>query len=95
MFGNCNNITEIIFGERNIELRASSIYQCSWYFGDTELGLLDVSKANYSVVKQMIMGQPEVLNDKEFQNSIKRIRVRPEDREKAIQDLGKYTVASV
>lgn len=41
----------------------------------------------------MIMGQPEVLNDKEFQRSIKRIRVRPEDRAKAIQDLGKYVVA--
>ena len=95
MFGNCNNITEIIFGERNIELRASSIYQCSWYFGDIEIGLLDVSKADYSIVKQMIMGQPEVLKDKEFQNSIKRIRVRPEDREKAIQDFGKYVVESV
>lgn len=41
----------------------------------------------------MIMGKPVTLNDKEFQNSIRRIRVRPEDRVKAIQDLGKYAVA--
>lgn len=93
MFGNCDNIAEIIFGERTVELKTQSIKQCSWFFSDTQLGLLDMSKADYSVVKQMIMGQPEVLNDKEFQRSIKRIRVRPEDRAKAIQDLGKYVVA--
>lgn len=95
MFGNCDDIIEIIFGERALGLKPQSIKQCSWYFSDTELGLLDISKANYDVVKQMIMGQPEVLNDKEFQRSIKRIRVRPEDRAKAIQDLGKYVVAQV
>lgn len=93
MFGNCDDIVEIIFGERTAELRTSSIKRCSWYFSETELGLLDISKANYDVIKQMIMGQPEVLNDKDFQRSIKRIRVRPEDRAKAIQDLGKCVVA--
>ena len=93
MFGNCDDIVEIIFGERTAELRTSSIKRCSWYFSETELGLLDISKASYDVIKQMIMGQPEVLNDKDFQRSIKRIRVRPEDRAKAIQDLGKYVVA--
>lgn len=93
MFRNCDDIIEIIFGERTLGLKPQSIKQCSWYFSDTELGLLDISKANYDAVKKMIMGQPEVLNDKEFQRSIKRIRVRPEDRAKAIQDLGKYVVA--
>lgn len=43
----------------------------------------------------MIMGKPATLDDKEFQNSIRRIRVRPEDKAKAIQDLGKYVVTSV
>lgn len=93
MFGNCDNIAEIIFGERTVGLKPQSIKQCSWYFSDAELGLLDISKANYDVIKQMIMGKPVTLNDKEFQNSIRRIRVRPEDRVKAIQDLGKYAVA--
>lgn len=95
MFGNCDNIAEIIFGERTVELKPQSVKQCSWFFSTTQLGLLDIQKADYSVVKQMIMGKPATLDDKEFQNSIRRIRVRPEDKAKAIQDLGKYAVTSV
>ena len=92
MFMGDQNIQDIVFGEMNVEIKTSSIKQTPWYLKDIQVGLLDIQKANYNSIKKMVMGQKQGLTEQEFKNSILRIKVRPEDREQAILDLGQNKV---